>query len=40
MVFKLLRAAEQHSRYVNGAHLVALVRAGAKVEKEVLVERP
>lgn len=40
MVFKLLKAAQQHWRYVNGAHLVALVRAGAKFEKGVLVERP
>ena len=40
MVFKLLEAAQQHWRYVNGAHLVALVRAGAKFEKGVLVERP
>lgn len=39
MVFKLLEAAQQHWRYVNGAHLVALVRAGAKFEKGVLVER-
>ena len=40
MVFKLLQAAQEHWRYVNGAHLVALVRAGAKFEKGVLVERP
>ncbi len=40
MVFKLLEAAQEHWRYVNGAHLVALVRAGAKFEKGVLVERP
>jgi putative transposase len=40
MVFKLLEAAEEHWRYVNGAHLVALVRAGAKFEKGVLVQRP
>ncbi len=40
MVFKLLQAAEEHWRYVNGAHLVALVRAGAKFEKGGLVERP
>src|SRR5512143_481022 len=33
-------AALEHWRYVNGAHLVALVRAGAKFEKGVLVERP
>jgi transposase-like protein len=40
MVFKLLQAAEEHWRYVNGAHLVALVRTGATFEKGVLVERP
>ena len=40
MVFKLLEAAQEHWRYVNGAHLVALVRAGAKFEKGVLMERP
>jgi hypothetical protein len=40
MVFKLIEAAQEHWRYVNGAHLVALVRAGAKFEKGVLVERP
>jgi putative transposase len=40
MVFKLLEAAEQRWRAVNGPHLVALVRAGAKFEKGRLVERP
>ena len=40
MVFKLVRAAEERWRYVNAPHLVALVRAGAKFEKGVLVERP
>ncbi len=40
MVFKLLQAAQEHWRHVNGAHLVALVRAGATFEKGVLVERP
>jgi hypothetical protein len=40
MVFKLVEAAEQRWRYVNGPHLVALVRAGAKFEKGVLIERP
>jgi putative transposase len=40
MVFKLLKAAEDRWRYVNGPHLVALVRAGAKFEKGVLIERP
>jgi transposase-like protein len=40
MVFKLIEAASQRWRYVNGPHLVALVRAGAKFEKGVLIERP
>lgn len=40
MVFKLLEAAQEHWRYINGAHLVPLVRAGAKFEKGVLLERP
>jgi putative transposase len=40
MVFKLVQAAEDRWRYVNGPHLVALVRAGAKFEKGVLIERP
>ncbi len=39
MVFKPVKAAEDRWRYVNGPHLVALVRAGAKSEKGVLVER-
>ena len=40
MVFKLIETAQERWRYVNGAHLVALVRAGAKFEKGVLIERP
>jgi putative transposase len=40
MVFKLLEAAEQRWRAVNGPHLVALVRAGARFEQGRLVERP
>jgi hypothetical protein len=40
MVFMLIEAASERWRYVNGPHLVALVRAGAKFEKGVLVERP
>jgi putative transposase len=40
MAFKLLEAAEQRWRALNGPHLVALVRAGATFEKGVLVERP
>jgi putative transposase len=39
MVFKLLEAAEQRWRAVNGPHLVALVRAGARFENGKLVER-
>ncbi len=40
MVFKLIEAASERWRYVNAPHLVALVRAGAKFEKGVMVERP
>ena len=40
MVFKLLEAAEGRWRAVNGPHLVALVRAGARFDKGVMVERP
>jgi len=40
MVFKLIEAGSERWRYVNGPHLVALVRAGAKFEKGLLVERP
>jgi putative transposase len=40
MVFKLIEAASERWRYVNGPHLVALVRAGAKFEKGVLIDRP
>ncbi|MFN2504693.1 MAG: IS256 family transposase [Acidimicrobiales bacterium] len=40
MAFKLLDAAQQRWRSVNAPHLVALVRAGAKFEKGVLIERP
>ncbi len=38
MAFKLIEAAEDRWRYVNGAHLVALVRTGAKFRKGVLIE--
>ena len=38
MAFKLIEAAEDRWRYVNGAHLVALVRAGATFQKGVLAE--
>ena len=40
MAFKLLEAAQQRWRSVNAPHLVALVRAGAKFDKGVLIERP
>jgi transposase-like protein len=39
MAFKLIEAAEQRWRAVNSPHLVALVRAGAKFQKGVLIER-
>ena len=40
MAFKLLEAAQDRWRAVNGPHLVALVRAGARFDKGVMVERP
>jgi len=40
MAFKLIEAAEQRWRSVNAPQLVALVRAGAKFDKGVMVERP
>jgi putative transposase len=40
MAFKLLEAAQQRWRSVNAPNLVALVRAGAKFDKGVLIERP
>jgi hypothetical protein len=40
MVFKLLQEAEGRWRAVNGPHLVALVRAGARFEAGKLIERP
>jgi putative transposase len=40
MVFKLLEAAQGRWRAVNGPHLVALVRAGARFDKGGLVEPP
>jgi putative transposase len=40
MAFKLLEAAQDRWRAVNSPHLVALVRAGARFEKGVMVERP
>jgi putative transposase len=40
MAFKLLEAAQDRWRAVNGPHLVALVRAGARFHKGVMIERP
>ncbi len=40
MAFKLIESAPTRWRAVNAPHLVALVRAGATVEKSVLIERP
>ena len=40
MAFKLLEAAQDRWRAVNGPHLVALMRAGARFDKGVMVERP
>jgi putative transposase len=39
MAYKLIRTAESRWRAVTGAHLVALVRAGATFERGLLVER-
>ena len=40
MAFKLIESAQARWRAVNAPHLVALVRAGARFDKGVLVERP
>lgn len=40
MVFKLVESAQTRGRAVNAPHLVALVRAGAFLERGHLVERP
>ena len=40
MAFKLLESAQHRWRAVNGPHLVALVRAGARFDKGVMIERP
>ncbi len=39
MAFKLIESAQDRWRAVNGPHLVALVRAGARFEKGVIIER-
>jgi hypothetical protein len=40
MAFKLVEAAQDRWRAVNGPHLVALVRAGATFVNGKLLERP
>jgi hypothetical protein len=40
MAFKLIQAAQDRWRAVNGPHLVALVRAGATFIDGKLIERP
>ena len=40
MAFKLIEAAQDRWRAVNGPHLVALVRAGAMFVNGELIERP
>ncbi|MFD9432005.1 IS256 family transposase [Streptomyces sp. NPDC060002] len=40
MVFKLVESAQQRWLAVNAPHLVALVRAGARFERGLLLERP
>jgi hypothetical protein len=39
MAYKLIESAQARWHAVNAPHLVALVRAGAKFEKGVMVER-
>jgi transposase-like protein len=39
MVFKLVESAQAHWRAITGAHLVPLVRAGARFKNGILVER-
>ena len=39
MAYKLIESAQARWRAVNAPHLVALVRAGVKFEKGVMVER-
>jgi transposase-like protein len=40
MAFKLIQSTQDHWRRVNAPQLVARVRAGARLERGVLVERP
>jgi hypothetical protein len=39
MIYKLVEATERRWRTLTGAHLVALVRAGARFENGELLER-
>lgn len=39
MAFKLIESAQARWRAMNAPHLVALVRAGARFERGVLLER-
>ena len=39
MAYKLLEAAQERWRAINAPHLVALVRAGARFDKGVIIER-
>ncbi|RPK83185.1 Transposase, Mutator family [Streptomyces sp. ADI98-10] len=39
MVFKLVESAQDRWRAITGAHLVALVRSGARFENGALIER-
>lgn len=39
MVFELVESVQARWRTVDGAHLVLLVRAGARFERGLLVER-
>jgi hypothetical protein len=40
MAYKLIIAAQDRWRAINGPHLVALVRAGATFKKGALIENP
>jgi hypothetical protein len=39
MTFKLIESAQQRRHALNAPHLVALVRAGARFERGILLER-
>jgi hypothetical protein len=40
MAFKFIESAQHRWRAVNAPHLVALVRAGARLHNSELIERP